>query len=326
VTERLPSVARLVLEDAQYCYLAIRTMRGPHLTPVVFAISSGRLWMTTSRSSVKARAIAVDPGVAGLVRRGDVAVTFRGRVRTYDALDPLTWPAAAFRARDLTRAAARFTVKNLRFFAGYAVDAHRVPWSWTPPGRVFARIELTAGRVLDRGEVIDGWGEWGTGLASHPAFRALPSSRPIDLRAPRSVREAVGLPVAKGAGVVAFEAPQLTVLPARWRRVAAEGAYDVVLPRRDAELAEVEVADVPAALTVDHASEWRASGMSGLQLQGAGSVFDPARTRIGRRLLGARLEAAVGRLHGGVGEGVLVRLRPSRVVWWQGWSSGAAGA
>jgi hypothetical protein len=292
---------------------------------VVFALSGGRLWVTTARSSVKARALEADLRVAGLVRDGDVAVAFRGRARTYDALDPLTWPAAAVRAPSLTRAAARFTLKNLRFFAGYAVDARQVPLSWTPPGRVFVRIDLDAGQVLMDGQVVDGWGDWGSRITSPATFGSLSRHRSIDLRAPAVVREAVGLPRSRGEGAVALEASPagpLTVLPARWRRVATEGAFDVALTRDVAALAETGRPEVRTALTMDHADQWRASLMRGVLLQGSGAVFDPRAIRSGRRSLQERLRLMAGP---SAEDSVLVRIRPSRVVWWQGWSSGAAG-
>ena len=70
---------------------------GPHCTPLVFAYSGGRLWLTTSRRSVKTRAWKTDPSAAGIVRHGGLTVAFTGTVKLYDALDPgpgePPWPA-----------------------------------------------------------------------------------------------------------------------------------------------------------------------------------------------------------------------------------------
>jgi hypothetical protein len=316
-------VAREVLEEAALCYVAVRTRFGPHLTPMVFARVEGDLWVTTSRSSVKAAAWRRHPFVGGLVRHGDAAVSFRGRVRTYDALDPRTWPASLLDAPLLTRAALRFTAKNLRFFAGYAVDARHVPLSWTPPARVFARIEVTAGRVLDEGRVVSGWGPWRTSLASRTSYahRDGGITVSLDRGVPRSVATAVGLARRGGPGAVAFDEDGLTVLPARWRRVARDGIYEVVLPRACASLAGIDRPDVPMALTIDHASEWRASRMEGLLVRGSGSVFDRASVRRGRSDLGERIKAVAAR-SARPEDDVLVEVRPSRIVWWEGWSSG----
>ena len=97
-----------VLDRGQFCAVAAMTPRGPHCTPLVFASSGARLWLTTSRRSVKARAWRTDPSVAGLVRSDDLAVTFTGTVRTYDALDRRTWAAAVAGATSIARATATF--------------------------------------------------------------------------------------------------------------------------------------------------------------------------------------------------------------------------
>ena len=121
----LPDAAARVLRAGVLCYLATDHPSGPHVTPVVFALHASRLWVTTSRRSVKARAWRRDDRVGGLVRAGDRAVSFAGRVVTYDLLEPGSWPRSVLHAPSLTRAATAFTTKNARFFAGYAVDAYR---------------------------------------------------------------------------------------------------------------------------------------------------------------------------------------------------------
>ena len=75
-----------------------------------------------------------------------------------------------------------------------------------------------------------------------------------------------------------------------------------------------------AALTVDRASRWRAAEMAGMLLRGTGHTFAMGATRRGRTGLRARLEAAAPGAD--PAEMALVRLRPDRVVWWEGWTSG----
>ena len=295
-------MARDVLERGVFAHLAVETSHGPHLTPVVFVLEGGRLWVTTSRRSVKARAWRRDPRVAGLVSADGVAVIFRGRARTYDALDPLSWPAAALGGPGLVKAATRFSLKNARFFAGYAVDARRVPLAWSPPGRVFVRIDLTAGHVLDPAGPIDSWGEWPAGrLPRLTCAEPLPGARGLDLRAPASVRSAVGR---RGRGALAMlGGGELSVLPADWTRVARQGAYHASVPRASLALARPGARDL-VALTVDRPSTWRAADMAGMLLQGRGEIF---------------LGAAAPGLEAGP---ALIRLRPTRAVWWEGWRAG----
>ena len=167
----LSTAVQGVLEQGPFCAVATTTPRGPHCTPLVFAYSGGRIWLTTSRGSVKSRAWKVDPGVAGLVRHGDLAVTFTGTVKSYDALDRKTWGAAVAGATSIARATTGFSRKNARFFAGYAFDARQVPLAWMPPGRVFVGVDLERTALLDADGVQEGRGRWGGAALSHPTFR-----------------------------------------------------------------------------------------------------------------------------------------------------------
>jgi Pyridoxamine 5'-phosphate oxidase len=299
VTQRLPASARRVFEQGLFCYLAVGVPEGLHVTPVVFVYSGGRIWVTTARASVKARSWRLNPAVAGLVRSADLAVAFRGSVRTYAALDPLSWPGAAAAGPRLALAATRFSLKNARFFAGYAMDAMRIPLAWTPPARLFAGIELTAGRVLNlqAGTVREGWGAWPAGASFRKAVAPLPRKRGIDLKVPAAVRKSIGR---SGLGALALDgAHGPVVLPAQWRRVAAAGSFESALPVAFAGLSGAPESP-QAALAADHASAWRATEMAGMILQGTADLFAPWG-----------------------GKEALVRLRPDRVVWWSGWSSGS---
>ena len=76
----LPEIPRKVLGKGVLCHLGSAHPSGPHVTPVVFALHGSSLWVTTSRSSVKARTWRRDDRVGGLVRDGRRAVTFAGRL------------------------------------------------------------------------------------------------------------------------------------------------------------------------------------------------------------------------------------------------------
>lgn len=316
----VPGEARRLLGQGALAYMGVATPSGPHVTPMVYALEGGRLWVTTSRASVKSRAWRRDGAVAGMVGSPEGWVSFRGRVRTYDALDPLSWPATVVAGPRLVRAATRFGLKNARFFAGYAADAGRVPLAWMPPGRVFAGIVLAAGRVAGAGgEIVEAWGVWPTGSRYRTSFREVPAGRGVDLRAPGDVRRAVG---ASGTGALGLEGSGgLTVLPAHWRRNPRQGTYEAVVARPALELAGAGP-ESRAALTVDRASTWRASAMSGMLLQGTAELFSPEHSVRGRRSLVERLGS--GEEGSGMNDRALVRIRPDRVVWWRGWSSGSA--
>ena len=65
--------------------------------------------------------------------------------------------------------------------------------------------------------------------------------------------------------------------------------------------------------------------MAGMLVQGTVEAFSPTVTRSGkadlRRRIAELLEK-VGRAYGDMDHLALIRLRPSRVVWWRGWTSG----
>jgi nitroimidazol reductase NimA-like FMN-containing flavoprotein (pyridoxamine 5'-phosphate oxidase superfamily) len=309
----LSTAVQSVLEQGQFCHAATSAPSGPHCTPLVFAYSGGRLWLTTSRRSVKTRSWKADPSAAGLVRHGELAVSFTGQAKLYDALDRSTWGDAVAGATSIARATGAFSKKNARFFAGYAFDAKQVPFAWTPPGRVFVGIELERTALVDDDGVQEGRGRWGGASTSHETFRR--STRVDDPLAglPPEIRRPLGAGGDGALTLVGDRGP--VVVPARWR--ADENALYAALPAETLALAAAGP-DAPAALTVDEASAWRARDMVGAMVQGMASIY--VLDSLGTGSKTAR------KLATGIdpGAGALLRLAPSRLVWWLGWSSGSA--
>jgi nitroimidazol reductase NimA-like FMN-containing flavoprotein (pyridoxamine 5'-phosphate oxidase superfamily) len=307
-----------VLDRGAFCHVAALTPSGPHVTPMVFSVAGDRVWVTTSRGSVKARSWRSDPRVAGLVRAGEEAVAFCGTATTHDALDRSSWARSLAAGPTLTLAAARFTRKNARFFAGYAVDAGRVPLAWTPPGRVFVEIAVERVAHLEDGLVAGTWGDGGGGVPTNDRFRrAGAGTGPLDAL-PADVRSALS---DGGRGALAVEGVDgPAVLPVSWR---AEGAGLYAVASEDAlGWARLTSASPTSALGVDRPSAWRARDMVGAMARGLGDVHVAARLTSGAR--SARtLAAAAGVDRGDV---ALVRLRCDRLVWWRGWTSGTVAA
>jgi hypothetical protein len=301
-----------VLEDGQFCAIAATTPNGPHCTPLVFAYSGARLWLTTSRRSVKARAWRIDASTAGLIRQGDLAVTFTGTVKTYDALDKRTWGAAVAGATSIARATAGFSRKNARFFAGYAFDARQVPFAWTPPGRVFVGIDLERVALVDEESVQEGRGRWGGEIVSHPTFRRSASDTDPFAALPVDVATTIGR---DGGGALAISGERgMAVLPVRWR--ADPTALYAALPTETLALASAD-RDAQVALTIDTPSAWRARDMVGAMIQGVGEFFVDGEVGSGAKSMRA-IVAGVS-----ASAGALVRITPRRAVWWKGWTSGS---
>ncbi len=308
----LSTAVQQVLDQASFCAVASTTPRGPHCTPAVFAYSGGRVWLTTSRRSVKARAWRIDPGVAGLVRSGELSVTFAGTVRTYDVMDRGSWGAAVSGATSIVRAGAAFSKKNARFFAGYAIDARQVPFAWMPPGRVFVGIDLERTALLGEDGVQEGRGRWEGESIGQKTFRSAKDAVDPFADVPDEIRE--GLGDGGAAALTIAGASGSVVLPARWS--LHDGALYAALPADTLALAGAEP-DAPVALTVDRVAEWRARDMLGAMVQGTAaiSVLDSlgsgAKTA---RALATSIDPEAG---------ALVRITANRVVWWKGWSSGS---
>jgi nitroimidazol reductase NimA-like FMN-containing flavoprotein (pyridoxamine 5'-phosphate oxidase superfamily) len=302
-----------VLEEGAFCAVVTSTPHGPHCTPLVFAYSGGRLWLTTSRGSVKARGWKADPTVAGLIRHGELSVMFTGTVKSYDALDRNTWSAAVAGATSIARATGRFSKKNARFFAGYTMDARQVPLAWTPPGRVFVGIDLDRTALLDDDGVQEGRGRWGGDTVSHKTFRRAKGDASPFSEMPANLREELGS--GGGASLALSGARGPVVLPVRWR--ADGGSLYAALPEETLSLADAGP-DAPAALTIDKASAWRAREMVGVMVQGTASLFV-----LGQLGSGAKTARAIASsIHPSAG--ALIRLSPQRLVWWKGWTSGSA--
>ncbi|HEX6330346.1 MAG TPA: pyridoxamine 5'-phosphate oxidase family protein [Actinomycetota bacterium] len=312
----LPEAARAVLDRGDFCHVAASTPLGPHVTPTVFSVAGGRIWITTSRRSVKARALRDDPRVAGLVRAGPDEVVFTGEAAAHDVLDPSSWTRSALRAPFVSVAAVRFTRKNARFFAGYAVDAGHVPLAWTPPGRVFVELAVRRLALLRSGRPVRTWGEWPRSeVPTGERFRAARAGEPALARLPEEVAHALPGGGAAALAVLGAEGP--VVLPAAW---TAQGAALYAVPTEEAlALAAPPSAGVPAvALGMDRPSSWRARHMLGAMVRG------PATIHVPRRLTsGTRSALAVASATSVEGEDVaIVRVRPERFVWWHGWTSG----
>lgn len=306
---------RRVLERGVFCHVAASTSAGPHVTPMVFALAGDRIWVTTSRRSVKAASWRRDDRVAGVVSDGAEAVTFAGRAAWHDLLDPTSWVRSAIEGPLVALASARFTRKNARFFAGYAVDANRIPFAWTPPGRVFVELRLERWALLERGRVRDTWGEWPDARPSVTVFRP---NKGVDLVAslPDDVRAALG---ARGHGVLAVAGSAgPATLPVSWTidpsGLVASAAEDALA------LAGATTATPPVALAIDRASSWRARHMIGAMARGTAEIASVAQLTTGVTAARSAVRAAAG--DDEIDDAVAIRIRPGRVVWWRGWESG----
>jgi hypothetical protein len=312
VTDPVPAPVRELLTKGWFCHVATSTRQGPHVTPMVFASAGDRVWVTTSRGSLKARAWQQDPRVGGLVRVGDRAAIFTGTAATYDLLDPESWGRSIRETPAIALAAARYTKKNARFFAGYAVDANHVPLAWTPPGRVFAELRIERSAMIDGDRISSAWGEWSAATDGVERFRVPKTGAGSFDALDPGLRDELGV---AGAGALALStADGPVVLPAAWL-VDGPGVYAVL----QAEVLGAAGSDpvVPAALCIDRPSSWRAREMVGAMIRGRARIAIPDALESGLRSA-QRLAR-----HAGLepAAAAVVAIDAERVVCWRGWAS-----
>lgn len=313
MTNRVPAPVRELLAEGSFCHVATSTPHGPHVTPMVFATAGDRVWVTTSRGSVKARAWTRDPRVGGLVRVGERAAIFTGTAATFDLLESKSWGRSVREGPAIALAAARYTRKNARFFAGYAVDAHHVPLAWTPPGRVFAELGIERSAMIEGDRIASAWGEWGDEVDGVERFRVAKAGAGVfDALEPRLTDE-LGH---SGPGALALATDEgLVVLPAAWV-LEGPGVYAVLHAEVLAAAGAGPVA--PAALCVDRPSSWRAREMVGAMIRGQGRIAISDALESGVRSV-QRLAQAVG---SDPESAAVVGIDVGRLVWWRGWDSG----
>ena len=315
----LSTAVQQVLDEGPFCAVATSTPRGPHCTPLVFAYSGGRIWLTTSRGSVKTRAWKVDPSVSGLVRSGELSVTFTGTCTTYDALDRSTWGAAVAGATSIARATAVSARRTLEFFAGLRLRCPSGAVGVDAAGTGVRGHRSRTDRAARRGRCPGGsrtLGRRGRVAPDVPLAQAGPGSArrvcPPTSRPRSGAAGRASLTVAGARGPVS--------LPARW--LAEPSALYAALPAETLALAGAGP-DAAMALTIDQVSEWRARDMVGAMVQGDGSIYvldalgSGAKTA---KALAAGLASGLGRagahraLAPGLVEGLVERERAGRMT------------
>ena len=312
----LPAAARRALEEATFCHVAARTERGPHLTPVVFVLDGGALWMTTSRASAKARAWRRDPFVAGMARTDT-----RGRRLPRARPDPRRARSPQLAGHlGRTRRRARHAPGSRSATPGSSPGTRSTPRACRsrgarPAGSSSACRCATGWSSTSKPASASPRGVRGRRAGRRPSssFAPAPRPRPLDLRAPRTSAEPSEPPA-----TAPWPSRDATV---RWccRSGGAAGpprrAYEACLPKALLRPARA-TARPRVGLEVDRPGEWRA---------GADGRHAPARG--GRGVLARRDARGAAALGERVPPGwALVRLRPSRVVWWRGWTSGTVAA
>lgn len=293
-----PEVAAL-LAATPYADVAVSTRRGPHITPAAFAAAHGRLWVVSSRRTVRVRAIRRTGLACALVRDGDRSVVVSGRAAVLSPWPPTEALALAAGALPATEAAVRYTLRNLRIvLAGFAADLLTGAGDPTVYDRVLVAVEADRGMLVEGTEVLDTWGRWRRTQRPHRAMpkraRAQPDLDDLLAGVPPQPAAALRRRDTAALGWIGPTGP--VALPALG---GVEDGGAVQVATRALEIASANGRS-PACITVHDSDSPRPSEFRGVVLRGEGTVSRRGAAR------------------------ATVRVAAERVSWWSGFRAGTS--
>jgi hypothetical protein len=290
-----PDVATL-LAGTPYAEVAVDTTRGPHITPAAFAAADGRLWVVSSRRTLRVRSVRRRHVASALVRRGDRAVVVSGGADVLSFWRFGETVGLVMNSLPVARAAATYAVRNAGLLVGgFVRDIVAGTGDLTLYDRVLVAIEPERGMLLDGERLLDSWGRWRHVSSPQPerAPAVVPPLAELVAALPAELIEALERPDTASLGWSSPSGPlALPTLHAdsEGRAVVATAALDLAgTPPRAA-----------ACLTLHSSESRRPSAFRGVILRGEGRVTrrGPVRTS--------------------------VAVAAERVSWWSGFRSGTA--
>jgi len=138
-----PKVAA-VLARASIAYLAVQASGGPHVTPLLFAATPGRLWFGIGRGTLKARVVAKRPAVGVVVPGANASVAICGEATLLDRLT-----AAPTELARTPFALPAFASQNALEIVAFARDLARRD----APAQPLALVSVSVETV----DLLDGW-------------------------------------------------------------------------------------------------------------------------------------------------------------------------
>ena len=288
----------VVLARAPQAYLAVQDARGPHVTPVIFAPSGGRIWFVIGRATRKARIARRNPSSGVTLVAGHRSLVMQGSLRLLDPMLPLPPFSAATDWVGAPAAAAAFVWRNLAEMIGYARDAWAMLRGSSLPGDVLLAAFHPRGVALLQSERLAGsWGHWPAATDPYPSPRrstGIGAHTPLDLGSFSGMSPKVaGLPDEADDVLVGWATRSGPLaMPAAW----SPSSWEARMPERLLSLA-CAPATSPAGLVFDVADSRRPTGKRGLLIRGRGGMT-------------------------GTGPYRRLSVRPERVTYWVGPRSG----
>lgn len=289
----------------------VASHHGAHVTPQAGVTTLGRYWTTTSRESLKCRAILARPvasvAMADSTRSGASMTLTAGRARVLDPLDPGTAVADPYGASMIGMVAGRIALEHLDETLAYGQIGKAVPQTWSLRGRVLLSVEPDQRLVADSSGIVEATGRWATERELPAIARRVrtPPAR-LDDHVHDEVRRLVddawspdGPLPSCSIGLTTPVGP--VAVPAIW-----DADHGSAVVRRDVLSRLSPIFDSGACITLDRNADRRADEKVGLILRGRPLLRRLPRTH------------AFADGHIGVVIGV------DRVTWWHGFTSGTS--
>lgn len=275
-----------ILDDAPLAYLAVESERGPMVTPLLFAVRDGRIWMVMPRSSAKVGAIGRNAVVGLAAGTPGAMAVLQGSARLVDPMRPQSLVGALPEALLSPRALTSYVAGNLDHLAGLIGPGVLSP-------RTAAALRPGRAAAIRAGEPLWSTDNWPEGAPPYGNHGAAPPALPLG----PVPSDLAGLAAGAGDVLVGWSTPTgPVVLPGRWD---PEGRQATV--RTDLFVATGCLPQARACVLFDGTQGTSLDGKLGLVVRGRGSA------------------------HAGAGdETARLTIRAERYSWWQGDESSSA--
>ena len=194
-----------ILNGAELAYVGVETSSGTMVTPLLFAVRDGRIWMVMPRSSAKVSAIARNRVVGLAAGSPEAMAVLQGDAHVVDPMRPQSLVSSLSETLLSPRAMASYVTGNLDHLAGLLG-----PGALTP--RTAAALRPQRAAAVRSGDDLWTTGDWSAGPSPYDG-EAAPQPLPIEA-APGDLRTLTDQPGPVLVGWATAAGP--VVLPGTW--------------------------------------------------------------------------------------------------------------
>jgi hypothetical protein len=169
-----------ILDDAELAYVGVETASGTMVTPLLFAVRDGRIWMVMPRSSAKVTAIERNRTIGLAAGTPEGMAVLQGDAHLVDPMRPQSLVTSLPETLLSPRALASYVTGNLDHLAGLIG-----PGALSP--RTAAALRPQRAVVVRPGRELWSAGDWADGASPYDG-EAAPQPLPVDA-APGELRE-----------------------------------------------------------------------------------------------------------------------------------------